>query len=92
MLERLLTQLGYVLGAWAAYFWWTLQNLRNGNRMARPGTVFVCGACGKRSHDRYGTKAIDHGWDTSCMTWAQLVDDDSLIFDENGRVARAVAA
>jgi hypothetical protein len=45
---------------------------------AKPGTVFVCGACGKRSRTRYGLDgaAIDKGWDVSCMMNAILVDEE----------------
>lgn len=42
------------------------------NRFAPEGEVFVCSACGKRSGDRYGSLAIDHGWDESCMLNAVL--------------------
>ena len=43
-----------------------------GNEVAPEGQVFVCGACGKRSKDRYGDQAISYGWDESCMMWAVL--------------------
>ena len=92
MLERYLALFGYRLGLWKKYLLWQLRNIRSSNRLARPGTVFVCPACGKRSHDKYGTLAIDDGWDESCMMHAQLCVDRSLIFGDNGRVAKAIAA
>ena len=62
------------------------------NQLAPDGQVYVCGACGKRSQDRYGDKAIDHGWDESCVMNSFLVYEDSLEFDDNGRVIKAKAA
>lgn len=53
------------------------------NKIAPEGEVFVCGACGKRSRDRYGSEAIDQGWDESCMLNAVLCYADKR-FDENG--------
>lgn len=91
MFERYLMPLAIAAGAWTAWLWWHLHN-RGRNRLARPGTVFVCHVCGKRSHDKFGTQAIDHGWDTSCITWAELCDERSLVFDEDGRVQKATAA
>ncbi len=46
-----------------------------GNEFAPKGQVYICGACGKRSRDLYGTKAIDEDWDESCMLHAVLRDD-----------------
>lgn len=49
-----------------------------GTDLAPEGTVWVCGACGKRSLSRYGFDAennatsISPGWDVSCSTWAVL--------------------
>lgn len=60
------------------------------NEIAPQGAVFVCGACGKRSRDKYGTAAIDKMWDSSCMLHAVLCDEASLVFDpESGRVVKA---
>lgn len=59
------------------------------NHIAPDGQVYVCGACGKRSKDRYGDKAIDRGWDESCMMHAVLVYENSIELDSNGRVKRA---
>lgn len=49
------------------------------NDVAPPGTVFVCGACGKTSRSRYGwnpdngaERVADPGWDSSCMLHAVL--------------------
>lgn len=56
---------------------------------APEGLVWICGACGKRSKDRYkGT--IDSGWDESCMIWAILCYEDS-IKTKNGRIYKATA-
>lgn len=41
-------------------------------QLAPPGQVWVCSACGKRSHDRGGARPIDYGWDESCYIWAVL--------------------
>lgn len=46
--------------------------MSTGNRVAPPGQIYVCGACGKRSKDKYGEQMIDRGWDVSCMMWAVL--------------------
>lgn len=43
-----------------------------GNHTAPEGQVWVCGACGKRSQDRYGFQNISYGWDESCMLNAVL--------------------
>ena len=37
------------------------------NRIADPGYVFVCGACGKTSQDQYGYLNHSYGWDESCI-------------------------
>ena len=57
------------------------------NAEAPEGYVYVCGACGKRSQDRYGNKKISHGWDESCMMHSFLVRKDLLVV-ENGLVVR----
>jgi hypothetical protein len=44
------------------------------NRVAHPGYVFKCRACGKRSKDRYGDDPIDEGFDESCMLRCVLVE------------------
>lgn len=42
------------------------------NRIAPDGAIWVCGACGKTSKDRYGDALSDRGWDTSCAMNAVL--------------------
>jgi hypothetical protein len=55
-------------------------------RMAPPGTAWVCAACGRHiSGDRYELG------DTSCVTWAQLCSIDSFVYDANGRLIGATA-
>lgn len=62
-------------------------------RIALPGSIWVCGACGKTSQDRYGIEGErDHGWDESCMLNATLCYDDSLWRSTNTlRVLKAEA-
>ncbi len=67
-----------------------MQEQKDGNAIADEGEVFVCGACGKRSKDRYGFQKIDHGWDESCMMHAILVIESSIQL-ENGRVKKCDA-
>jgi hypothetical protein len=59
-----------------------------GTDVCEPGTVWVCGACGKKSRTQYGfvsdgtprgsdlmpdgTRVADPGWDESCMMHAVL--------------------
>ncbi len=49
------------------------------NTDAPEGQVYVCSACGKRSRDRYGEKAIDRGWDVSCALSAVLVQETDAL-------------
>jgi hypothetical protein len=44
------------------------------------GYTWVCVNCGKHNKDRYGD------WDTSCMTWAALCREDTLVYGDDGRV------
>lgn len=60
--------------------------MSSGNEVAPEGQVWVCGACGKRSKDKYGQQAITFGWDVSCMLNSFLAQEDSLVFNEDGRV------
>lgn len=54
-------------------------------------TIWVCTACGKRSHDRNGEKKIDRGWDVSCMMHAVLCYADTYKRGaDNGVTASAV--
>lgn len=46
------------------------------------GEVYVCGACGKAFKDPYKV-------DVSCMLNSVLCKEDSLEYDENGRVIKA---
>lgn len=56
-----------------------------GTDIAPEGTVWVCGACGKRARSRYGfdegrrSTALDAGWDESCMLNAILCWDRPLL-------------
>jgi hypothetical protein len=91
MYEKYLLPLTVTAGAWTASLWWNLRR-RGHNRLARPGTVYACSCCGKRSRDHYGTQPIDHGWDESCMMNCYLVRENSIELNADGRVAKAVAA
>lgn len=53
------------------------------NEIAPEGQVFVCGACGKRSHDRFGNQQLDYGWDESCMLNSVLCYAEKRL-DEKG--------
>jgi len=50
--------------------------------------VYVCLACGKRSHDKYGYNTINtcKGWDESCFLNCIHVSEDRLVLDDKGRV------
>jgi len=62
------------------------------DRIAPKDAIWVCGACGKTSKDRYGGKTASRGWDESCMLNAVLCcNDDSLIRSPSGRVTEAEA-
>lgn len=65
--------------------------MSDGNEVAPEGQVWVCGACGKRSKDRYGFQKIDRGWDESCFLNSVLCLESSLVF-QDGRVIKADAA
>ena len=55
------------------------------DRFAKPGTVWVCGACGKTSTDLYGMEGKHSpGWDESCMLNAVLCHDEQRL-DDLGR-------
>lgn len=56
-----------------------LEGSAYGNKLAPPGKVWRCQACGKRSRDRYGYQRIDHGYDVSCMLNAVLVPDEESV-------------
>lgn len=57
------------------------------NQIAPKGQVFVCAACGKMSKDQYGYKAINTGWDESCMVNSILCYEYKLVI-ENNRVIK----
>lgn len=64
--------------------------MKTDNKRAPSGQIYVCGACGKRSYDKYGEYKIDPMWDTSCMINAILCYEESYRKDENGIYADAV--
>lgn len=45
------------------------------NKTAPKGQVYICLACAKRSKDKYGDKAIDYGWDVSCVLNCELMPE-----------------
>ena len=51
-------------------------------------TLYVCQACGKRSHDKVGDKAIDRGWDVSCFLNSVRIYSDKLVLGKDGRVTK----
>ncbi len=53
--------------------------------IAREGTIWLCGACGRSGKDR------DAIGDTSCRTWAVLVHENTIMRDETGRIISASA-
>lgn len=55
------------------------------NPIAPEGTVWLCGACGRQGRDRHALG------DTSCVTWAVLVQEASIQREADGTV-RAEAA
>jgi hypothetical protein len=77
----------------------TDEDNQTGNRPAREGFLFVCGACGKTSTWRYGFASIGQfnllnpetpvvtspGWDESCMLNASEVEIERIVY-ENGRL------
>ena len=57
------------------------------NVKAGEGQVFVCGACGKRSRDKYGNDPINRGWDVSCVVNSVLCLESHVHVDpETNRV------
>lgn len=56
----------------------------DGTAIARPGQIWVCSGCGKRSRTRYGfdsdghRQSVDRGWDVSCMFNAVLCYDPPI--------------
>ena len=56
------------------------------NELAPRGSVWVCCACGKMSKDHYGDKAINYGWDVSCIMNSQIFKKKLLVIGDDGRV------
>lgn len=55
-----------------------------GNERAPEGSVYVCGACGKVSHWRYGfdlagKNDATRGWDESCAMNCALVPESGIV-------------
>lgn len=55
--------------------------MNDGPRIAPTGAIWVCGACGKTSKDRYGDP--DSSWDESCMMNSVLCHEKKR-FDQKG--------
>ena len=56
-------------------------------RIAPPGQIWVCHACGKTSEDSYGIEGKhSYGWDESCSLNCALHPIDKLVRDDYGRV------
>lgn len=45
----------------------------------------MCGVCGRNGKDRYNLG------DTSCVSWAVLVKEESIERNENGKIVKARA-
>lgn len=60
--------------------------MKEKDRIASKGRIWVCLACGKTSRDKYGDKESSYGWDVSCVMNCQLFDKDLLVYDKHGRV------
>lgn len=56
------------------------------NTTPPPGTVWCCGACGRIGRGKRSAMG-----DTSCVTWAVLVHEDSLVIGANGMATAARA-
>lgn len=61
-----------------------------GNKIADPGKIWVCLACGKTSQDDYGTMERSPGWDESCMMNSQEIEIERLIFHPNSKTVKEV--
>ena len=63
--------------------------MSDSNRFAPKGKTWVCSACGKTAHDRFGKVNAMRGWDESCAINAVLVKyEDILDRWPNGRVKK----
>lgn len=59
---------------------------KDGNAPAPEGQIYLCGACGRTNKIRYNMG------DTSCVTWACLVYEDSIVRRaEDGHITHATA-
>lgn len=56
---------------------------------AQPGSVWVCGACGKIARDRMHG-GLSTGWDESCYMHAVLCKESSIAMVD-GRITQAEA-
>jgi hypothetical protein len=56
------------------------------DNIAPEGKIWVCGACGKTTKDKY---AGERGWDESCMLNAILCDPEKLVW-KDGRVVQVL--
>lgn len=66
--------------------------MKERDRIAPAGAIWVCGACGKTARDRYGIEGEhDRGWDESCMLNAVLCAEASLVRGDDGCVVSAEA-
>lgn len=54
---------------------------KNESNLAREGTIWMCGACGKTNKDRLST----------CPSWSVLVHENTIVRDETGRAISASA-
>jgi len=59
----------------------TAQDTADGrtDNIAPEGMVWVCGACGKTTKDKYGN---ERGWDESCMLNAILCEESKLVWKD----------
>ena len=57
----------------------------NEPNVAREGTIWMCGGCGRMNKDR------DKMGDSACHHWAVLVYENSIKHDESGRAIGAEA-
>jgi hypothetical protein len=63
-----------------------MDHITHPKRLARPGTLWVCGACGKTARDRYGEEGSS--WDESCMLNSWLCTEESVTYGATGRAVR----
>jgi hypothetical protein len=56
------------------------------NEFAKPGSVYVCMNCGRRSRDLLGQKMLTPGWSPSCARGAVLFKSRDLQLNRAGLV------